>query len=76
MAREFSAGELLTRDEVADYLKLKPVTINKMVRDQEIPFHRLGPRTLRFDKIEIDKWARSRPNAPYHIRRKRVAAAA
>lgn len=57
---------LMTRQEVADYLKMSVVSVNKFVMEGTIPYLRIGPRSVRFDSSEIAKWARSRKNVPYH----------
>lgn len=41
--------------EVAEYLRLKPLAIYRMVKRGDIPFKRAN-RSLRFDKEEIDQW--------------------
>ena len=63
-------GELLTRKEVADFLKMSVVSVNKYVREGRIPFYRIGPRSVRFDSDVIAKWARSQPNREYRIKKK------
>ncbi len=45
----------MTVQEVADYLRLKPLAIYRKVKSKEIPFKRAG-RSLRFDKEELDQW--------------------
>jgi excisionase family DNA binding protein len=49
------AGQLMTVKEVAEYLRLKPLAIYRMVKSKDIPFRRAN-RSLRFDKGEIDEW--------------------
>lgn len=44
--------EVLTAEEVAEFLKVKPTTIYQWVAKRTIPFHRVGG-TLRFLKSEI-----------------------
>lgn len=45
----------LTSDEVANYLRLKRVSVQAMAREGRIPAHRIG-RIYRFSKSEIDTW--------------------
>ena len=48
-------SEFMTVKEVAEYLRLKPLAIYRMVKGRNIPFKRAN-RSLRFDKGEIDLW--------------------
>ena len=41
--------------EISNYLDLSESMIRKMVRENSIPFFRLGNR-LKFDLLEINKW--------------------
>jgi excisionase family DNA binding protein len=45
--------------EVAQYLRLNPIDIERLVKEQDIPFERRGPRVV-FRKIDIDAWASPR----------------
>ena len=45
--------------EVAQYLRLNPIEIERLVKQQEIPFERRGPRLV-FRKVDIDAWASPR----------------
>lgn len=47
--------ELLTVNDLADYLKISTSKIYKMTSEKEIPHIKIG-NTLRFDKKTIDKW--------------------
>ena len=46
---------IMTTQDVAKYLKLHPITINKFAREGTIPGVRIG-RVWRFDKETIDRW--------------------
>ena len=46
-------------EEVAHYLHLSRADVERLVKDQDIPFERHGPR-LGFRKVEIDAWASQR----------------
>lgn len=59
-------------DEVARYLHLSRADLDRLVKDQDIPFERHGDRLV-FRKVEIDAWAsqrilglEGRPLAEYH----------
>ncbi len=47
--------ELLTTREIARYLKLRPETVLRKVKEGEIPGIKMGGR-FRFDKKQIDEW--------------------
>lgn len=50
-------GELLTTNELAEYLKLKRTTVLRKAKKGEIPAIKIG-RQFRFDKEQIDSWLR------------------
>ena len=47
--------DILTLEEVADYLRLKPQTIYKWAQEKRIPAAKLG-KEWRFRKSLIDRW--------------------
>jgi excisionase family DNA binding protein len=47
--------EILTLEEVAHYLRLKPQTIYKWVQERRIPAVKLG-KEWRFRKSVLDRW--------------------
>jgi excisionase family DNA binding protein len=47
--------EILTLEEVAHYLRLKPQTIYKWAQEQRIPAVKLG-KEWRFRKSILDRW--------------------
>ena len=48
-------AQIMTTNEIAEYLKLHPITIVKYAREGKIPATRIGG-TWRFDKEFIDRW--------------------
>ena len=52
-------NKLMTTDEVADLLSVKPSTIRKWVHLQEIPVVRLG-RAVRFRLDKIEEWVKAK----------------
>lgn len=48
-------NEILTIDEVAEYLRLTPQTIYKWAQEKRIPAVKLG-KEWRFRRSVIDKW--------------------
>ena len=56
MTSEGNAGhEILTLEEVAEYLRLKPQTIYKWAQEKRIPAVKLG-KEWRFRRSIIDRW--------------------
>jgi len=53
--RRLTPNEILTIDEVADYLRLTPQTIYKWAQERRIPAVKLG-KEWRFRRSVIDKW--------------------
>ena len=48
-------AEIMTTKEMAEYLKLHPITICKLSKEGKIPSIRIG-RVWRFDKVVVDEW--------------------
>jgi nitrogen PTS system EIIA component len=46
-------------EEVARYLHLSGADVERLVKDQDIPFERHGPRLV-FRKVDVDAWASQR----------------
>ncbi len=55
-ASNMQSERLLTVKEAADFLAVKTRTIYAWVSERRIPFRRAG-RLLRFDRVELSKWA-------------------
>ncbi len=47
--------EIMTTREVADYLKLHPLTVHRYARDGKIPAFKIGT-DWRFHKKYIERW--------------------
>lgn len=45
--------DLLTKDEVADLLRVSRRTLNRWMAQGRIPFFRLSPGTVRFSHAEV-----------------------
>jgi len=54
------AGEVLTIEELAAYLKIPKSTLYKLARDGSVPCQKVG-KHWRFHKSAIDEWLRERP---------------
>ena len=51
--------EIMTAKEVADYLKLHPLTVHRYARDGKIPAFKIGT-DWRFHKKYIEKWIKQK----------------
>lgn len=52
--------EYMTKDEVAEYLQVRPWTIDRLRADEGLPCVPLSQKTLRYRKVDIDRWATER----------------
>jgi len=50
---------LLTVEGAADYLSSSPAAVRALVRRRQVPFMKLPTGGIRFDRHELDAWARS-----------------
>jgi len=48
-------AKIMTTKEIANYLRLHTLTINKLSKEGKVPAIRIG-RVWRFDKDIIDEW--------------------
>lgn len=62
--QEISAGpgNVLTIDELADYLKISKSTLYKLAQDGALPGQKVGKR-WRFHRDAIDSWLKNQPMA-------------
>jgi len=60
---EKTESEIMTTQEVAEYLRLAEATIYKLAQSGEIPAVKVG-RAWRFKKGLIDEWFRQEANQP------------
>lgn len=58
MARK---DEVLTLEELSEYLKLSKSTVYKLVGEDKIPGQKIGKR-WRFSRAAIDSWLQKRSN--------------
>ncbi len=49
--------KILTLSEVAELLKLHPITVYRMIKQGKLPYFRIG-RVLRFDADQLEDWVR------------------
>lgn len=52
--------KLLTVDEVAEYLRLNRETVLRKARKGEIPAIKMGYRSYRFHRKQIDEWLKAK----------------
>jgi excisionase family DNA binding protein len=50
---------VMTTKEVADYLRVHPSTVYKLLREHQVPAFRIGS-DWRFNKEQIDHWMADR----------------
>lgn len=55
----------LKRGEAAEMLNMKVESLDYLVRSNQIPFHRLGKRLVRFDRERLENWLTERQGIPY-----------
>lgn len=67
MAEPF--GEVLTIEDLADYLKISKSTLYKLVREGSIPCQKVG-KHWRFHKDAIDSWLKQQPRTKKQARGK------
>lgn len=53
--------EVLTVDEVAQYLRVHPMTVQRWCRTGELPAAKIG-RAYRIKRVELDLWWSKRTN--------------
>jgi len=57
--------EILTRKEVSEFLKIPMRTIDYLVQTDQMPFSRLGKRSVRFSKERLLDWFRKREGVEF-----------
>lgn len=61
------AGDVLTIDELAVYLKIPKSTLYKLVREGSVPCQKVG-KHWRFHKDAIDAWLKQQPSSKTQTR--------
>jgi excisionase family DNA binding protein len=64
--------EIMTSKEVAEYLNIHPLTVNKLAREGKIPAFKIGT-DWRFHKKYIEKWIREKLNYQANRKERRKA---
>jgi excisionase family DNA binding protein len=63
--------EVLTRSEAADMLKLPQRTLDYLVSTRQIPYSRLGQKSVRFRQSRLLRWMDEREKVEYRLNRKK-----
>lgn len=66
--------KILTIAEVAELLKVHPITVYRMIKQGRLPSFRIG-RVLRFDSVQLEDWLRAKELKAASRRGKRKGAA-
>ncbi len=61
--------EILTRKETATLFKIPVRTLDYLVQTDQIPFSRLGKRSVRFDKGRLAEWFAEREGVEFRHQR-------
>ena len=59
MVKQTQEKEIMTTKEVAEYLKLHPLTVHKYARQGKIPAFKIGT-DWRFHKKYIERWIKEK----------------
>ncbi len=62
-------AELLTTEEIAERLRLRPDTIRLWARDGMIPAIRITGKVIRYDPVEVERALRRRSAARAKVKR-------
>lgn len=68
-ATKTNQDEILTRAEAADLLKLPKRTLDYLVGTGQIPFSRIGKRSVRFTRSRLLEWLKEREGVEYRLPR-------
>ena len=65
MTKEAPKDEILTRGEAAAMLKLPRRTLDYLVATGQVPFSRIGKRSVRFTRSRLMQWLGEREGIEY-----------
>jgi excisionase family DNA binding protein len=57
--------QILTKDEAAKFLKMSAKTIDYFITSGQIPFSRIGKRSVRFSTARLLRWMEEREGIPH-----------
>lgn len=55
---------LLDKQEAAELLKITPRHLNYLITKRRIPFVKVGGRTIRFNRTELQDWIQDNTTEP------------
>jgi excisionase family DNA binding protein len=67
--KEKNEDEILTRSETAGMLKIPGRTLDYLVATKQIPYSRIGKRSVRFTRTRLLEWLSEREGIPYRLSR-------
>ena len=59
--------ELWNRDDVTKNWKISKATVNYLVQTGQIPFVRIGKRSVRFVPDQLQEWLKERQGVEYRL---------
>ena len=62
--------EILTKKEISQMLRISLRAIEHLVVTNQIPYSRLGKRSVRFSKTRVVEWFQEREGVEYRLNRK------
>ena len=68
MAEENTSREIMTRGDVAEEYQLPLRTVDYLVSTNQIPYARIGKRSVRFSRSRLMEWLRERENIEYRLK--------
>jgi hypothetical protein len=57
---EITVDEIMNKGEVEQVFKLNPRTLQYLISTHQIPYSRVGKRTIRFSRRRLMEWMRER----------------
>jgi excisionase family DNA binding protein len=69
MKKAITDDEILTRSEAAGMLKMPRRTLDYLVATGQIPFSRIGKRSVRFTRARLLEWLSEREGVEYRLSR-------
>lgn len=61
-------------NEAADLLNVSHQSVYRLIHNDGLPAYRIGKRTLRIDRMELEKWAAKKTSEPYNPTRRKAEA--
>ena len=71
MEKGSTANEVMTRSDVAQEFKIPLRTVDYLVSTGQIPYARVGKRSVRFTRSRLMEWLREREGVEYRLKQSR-----